>query len=140
MSRPPRRPLTPPSLDEHDAATIEKTKVAAGIKPPTSPAAPPTTTAPPAPPKSQGTTSGHVADPGQKKPSPPKVETMKLSQSDLRPLIAPSGELAAALASILSDIDPAARQHIKPVSILKRFMDQNDAALAKMILEQHNKA
>lgn len=137
MSRPPRRPLTPPSLDEHDAATIEKTKVAAGIRPPTSPAAPPTTTAPP---KSQGTTSGRVADPEKEKPSPPKVETIKLSQSDLRPLIAPSGELAAALASILSDIDPAARQHIKPVSILKRFMDQNDAALAKMILEQHNKA
>ncbi len=140
MSRPPRKPLTPPVLDEHDAAAIEKTKVAAGIKTPTSPAASPTTTETPSPPKSQETTSGRVAEPEQKKPSPPKGETMKLTQTDLRPLIAPSGELAAALASILSDIDPAARQHIKPVSILKRFMDQNDAALAKMILEQHNKA
>lgn len=114
-------------LDAHDAAAIEKTKLAAGIKPADASS------------RSQEPASAGAAEPKQVKSSPPDVDGIKLTNSDLRPLIAPSGQLAAALTLVLNDFDPVARQHIKPVSLLKKFMDRNDAALAKMMLEQHGK-
>ena len=67
-----------------------------------------------------------------------KLDTSKrLSRNDLRPQISHDSELAHAVAQVIGNLDPVAQQYVKPATMLRRFLEQNDAVLAKMFKESH---
>ena len=63
-------------------------------------------------------------------------ETM-FSRNDLRPQIGQASALAVAMAEVFAKLDPAARKYVKPASVLKDFLAEHDAALAKMFRESN---
>lgn len=69
------------------------------------------------------------------RPDPSELFT----RNDLRPQVSPASELASAVAEVFASLDPAAQKYVKPASMLRHFLEQNDAALAKMFKESHSR-
>lgn len=67
------------------------------------------------------------------RPDPLKLFT----RNDLRPQVSPASELARAVAEVFASLDPVAQKYVKPASMLRHFLEENDATLAKMFKESH---
>lgn len=133
MSNPPRKRQPIAVMDEEDRAAMERTARRGGLGAGAAPRAEPapatalqTEQAKPIETVREGAgaataSDGTVADP-----------TALFSRNDLRPQIAYGSELAQAVADAYVALDPVARRYVKPASMLKDFLVENDAALAKL--------
>ncbi|MCF7701683.1 hypothetical protein [Loktanella sp. M215] len=75
----------------------------------------------------------HATTPGVNDIQP---ESM-FSRNDLRPQIGQTSALAVAMAEVFAKLDPAARKYVKPASVLKDFLAEHDAELAKLFRESN---
>ena len=134
------RKRMPLPLDDDDRATIERTARRGGLKgeavvePDTQAKPEQEPTAAARPEKSPQKGRGAVAK-GQDMPDPAAL----FRRNDLRPQIAYDSDLARAVAEVFSDLDPAAQRFVKPSTMLKNFLTENDAALAKLFRQSSSR-
>lgn len=129
-ARKPRKPMMP-SLTERDRAAIATTVKQSGLasgQPDDSARAPFET------PKSE--TPEPIAKPA--KPKQAVAAVPGFDKKALRVSVAPSSELADAIRAKIQALSPDAQKFVKTATLLREFLNEHDAQLAKLFRENHD--
>ena len=120
MSRAPRKPM-PPSLSEKDLATMKETASQGGLG-----AA-----------SKDESEAQHIA-PAKPEPAKEKQADKIMPEKGIRPYVAPTAELAKAVQEAMNALSPDAQRFVQPAAILREFLQEHDAYLAKMFRDKHD--
>lgn len=138
--RKPRKPMIP-SLTERDRAAIETTVKQSGLTSgqtdDSKPA--PHETSNPGGPASEAATQKKAPQPitRPEKPEQTGVAVPGHDKKALRVSVAPSSELADAIRAKIQALSPDAQKFVTTATLLREFLNEHDARLAKLFREKH---
>lgn len=139
--RKPRKPMIP-SLTERDRAAIETTVKQSGLASEQSDDSKPVphTTLKPDAAASEASTLKEAPQPRTRPEKPEQTNSAVLGHDKkaLRVSVAPSSELADAIRAKIQALSPDAQKFVTTATLLREFLNEHDARLAKLFREKHD--